>query len=85
MIGLIDKLAIIKFKIKGVSNRKAEELLSIDRKTIAKYWNEYQKLESKVTNSDADEALNIQEKICEKPKYNTIGMYSSTENSHYFN
>lgn len=73
MIGLIDKLAIIKFKIKGVSNRKAEELLSIDRKTIAKYWNEYQKLESKVTNSDADEALNIQEKICEKPKYNTIG------------
>lgn len=73
MIGLVDKLAIIKLKTKGVSNREASKILGVDRKTISKYWNEYQELESKITNLENDNTLNIQEKICEKPKYSSKG------------
>lgn len=38
----MDKHAIIKLKREGHSNRKAAVMLSINRKTVAKYWNEYQ-------------------------------------------
>lgn len=46
------------------------EVLGVDRKTISKYWKEYQELESKVNKTENNEILDIQEKICEKPKYN---------------
>ena len=41
MVDLMDKSAIIKLKEQGYSNRKVEKMLKINRKTIAKYWNEY--------------------------------------------
>ena len=41
MIKLMDKSAIIKLKEQGYSNRKIEKMLKIDRKTVARYWNEY--------------------------------------------
>ena len=42
MKDLMDKSSIIKLKEQGYSNRKVEKMLKINRKTIAKYWNEYQ-------------------------------------------
>jgi len=71
VIGLVDKLAIIKLKLKGVSNREAARILGVDRKTVAKYWNEYKALEVEINNTKNNEILDIQEKICEKPKYNS--------------
>ncbi len=38
----MDKYIIIKLKKEGLSKRKATKLLNINRKTVAKYWNEYQ-------------------------------------------
>lgn len=35
---LMDKHALIKLKQKGYSNRKAGEMLGMNRKTVAKYW-----------------------------------------------
>lgn len=37
----MDKHSIIKLKNEGYSNREVAKLLSINRKTVAKYWNEY--------------------------------------------
>jgi transposase len=71
VIGLVDKLAIIKLKLKGVSNREAASILGVDRKTVAKYWNEYKALENEIDNTEKNKILDIQEKICEKPKYNS--------------
>ncbi|HKL41594.1 MAG TPA: helix-turn-helix domain-containing protein, partial [Clostridia bacterium] len=68
---MVDKLAIIKLKLKGVSNREAARILGVDRKTVAKYWNEYKALEVEINNTKNNEILDIQEKICEKPKYNS--------------
>lgn len=69
MIGLVDKLSVIKLKSKGVSNREAAKILGINRKTISKYWNEHLELKSKLEKEDEINTLDIQEKICEKPKY----------------
>lgn len=37
----MDKHAIIRLKKEGHSNRKVAEMLHINRKTVAKYWNKY--------------------------------------------
>lgn len=42
MITLMDKYAIIKIKLTGMSNREIARKLDIDRKTVSKYWEEYQ-------------------------------------------
>ncbi len=70
VIKLMDKHAMIKLKLKGVSNRKAAKLLGVNRKTVAKYWNEYleQKEELEKSNCLVKE---IQEKLCKKPVYNS--------------
>lgn len=41
VIDLMDKYAIINLKNKGYSNREVSRILSINRKTVGKYWNEY--------------------------------------------
>ena len=47
-------------------------MLKINRKTIAKYWNEYQTNIEKLNNTKDDlEIKEIQEKIVAKPKYNS--------------
>ena len=72
MKNLMDKSSIIKLKEQGYSNRKVEKMLKINRKTIAKYWNEYQTNIEKLNNTKDDlEIKEIQEKIVAKPKYNS--------------
>lgn len=72
MKNLLDVSAIIKLKEQGLSNRGVARTLSIDKKTVNKYWNEYknnlQKLEA---TDDSAKILKIQEDIISKPKYNS--------------
>ena len=68
MIQQMDKNAIIALKLKGKSNRKIEKELGIHRKTIARYWNEYQELTGQLL-PECDNRM-IQEQIVSKPKYN---------------
>ena len=72
MINLMDKSTIIKLKEKGYSNRKLQKMLNINRKTIAKYWNEYQEdLQKLSSTKDSKEILELQENIIAKPKYDS--------------
>ena len=72
MIDLMDKSSIIKLKEKGFSNRKIQEMLKIDRKTVAKYWNEYKENLQKLDNTkNSLEIKEIQERIVATPKYNS--------------
>lgn len=72
MKDLMEKSSIIKLKEQGYSNRKVEKLLKINRKTVAKYWNEYQDDLQRLNNTkDNIEIAEIQEKITSKPKYNS--------------
>ena len=77
MITLMDKYAIIKLKLTGMSNREIARKLEINRKTVSKYWKEYQNENNKLTtNANVKE---IQEKIVSKPKYDA----SSRKNYKY--
>jgi len=68
MKNIVDKLKIIGLKEHGFSNRTVAKMVSCDRKTIAKYWNEYleQKSELLIKNDNYKE---LQERITEPPKY----------------
>ena len=72
MKNLLDKSAIIKLKLKGLSNRAVSRALGIDKKTVNKYWNQYKEniLKLDETN-DAKEIKQIQENITSVPKYNS--------------
>ena len=67
MIQQMEKAAIIALKLKGDSNRKIERELGIHRKTVARYWNEYQELTRQLL-PECDNRM-IQEQIVSKPKY----------------
>lgn len=66
----MDKYAIIKLKLEGHSNRKLEKMININRKTIAKYWNEYKSQMQLLSVSETDNK-EIQEKICSDPVYDS--------------
>ncbi len=73
MLVLMDNYAIIKLKKKNMSNREVAKVTGHDRKTIAKYWNNYLDNQSKLNdktliNSDVSD---IQEEIVNMPKYNS--------------
>lgn len=70
MINLMDKHAIIGLKNQGYSNREAAKILKINRKTVAKYWNEYKDNVKKLDDPNLDMAL-IQEKIAKAPSYDS--------------
>lgn len=72
MKNLLDKAAIIKLKLEGLSNRAVSRALGIDKKTVNKYWNQYKEniLKLDETN-DAKEIKQIQENITSVPKYNS--------------
>ncbi len=72
MKNLLDKAAIIKLKLEGLSNRAVGRALGIDKKTVNKYWNQYKEniLKLDETN-DAKEFKQIQENITSAPKYNS--------------
>jgi DNA-binding transcriptional regulator YhcF (GntR family) len=84
----MDKYAIIKLKKEGISNRKAAKLLSINRKTVARYWNEYQEQQHLLQSKENDPKVTqkIQEEICSEPTYNTKGRkaYRYTEEMDLF-
>lgn len=65
----MDKYTIIKLKQKGYSNRKVARMLGIDRKTVAKYWNEYD-INLKLL-SDSNGNTEIQAKTCTAPAYDS--------------
>ena len=54
----------------GHSNGKVAVMLHINRKTVAKYWNEYLGQIDNLTDETAN-VKDIQEKICSKPTYDT--------------
>ncbi|MDD7305462.1 MAG: hypothetical protein PUG67_02625 [Peptoniphilaceae bacterium] len=70
MINLMYKHAILKLKNQGYSNREVSKMLNINRKTVAKYWNEYQMNIKSLDDPNADIGL-IQEKIAKAPKYDS--------------
>jgi DNA-binding transcriptional regulator YhcF (GntR family) len=70
VIILMDKYAIIKLKLEGHSNRKLAKMLGINRKTIGKYWNEYNDQMVLLSSSEVD-SKEIQEKICSDPVYDS--------------
>ena len=66
----MDKHAIIKLKQEGHSNRKVAKMLRVNRKTVAKYWNEYcGQLEELATLPP--NTKKIQEEICSEPTYDS--------------
>ena len=70
VINLMDKHAIIRLKNQGYSNRETAKILKINRKTIAKYWNEYKDNVEKLDDPSLDRSL-IQEKIAKAPSYDS--------------
>lgn len=68
----MDKHAIIRLKKEGHSNRKVAGILHIDRKTVAKYWNEYLEQMEGLTGEGTNVKV-IQEEICSEPTYDTSG------------
>lgn len=66
----MDKHTIIGLKLKGYSNSEIAKQLRFNRKTVAKYWNEYKKLQQELSEGKVDPRI-IQEKMAAKPKYNS--------------
>lgn len=66
---IMDKHTIINLKLRGYSNRKAARELGINRKTVAKYWNEYKEANKEL--EEAKDKKEVQEKIIENPEYKT--------------
>jgi transposase len=64
-----DKYAIIKLKEEGHSNHEIQRMTGIHRKTVAKYWREYQSELSAL--EFVDEVRNVQERIVSAPRYDT--------------
>lgn len=69
VIKFMDKHTIIKLKKEGYSNRKIAKMFPINRKTVAKYWNEYVEQQTLLEIADPDDVTTIQEKICAPPAY----------------
>lgn len=67
----MDKHTIIKLKKEGYSNRQVAKLLSINRKTVGRYWNEYNEQLDLLVSNTADAITTIQENICAPPAYNS--------------
>ena len=69
VIELSEKHTIITLKNKGRSNREIERITGINRKTVARYWNDYQR---QVDELDGDgDIRSAQEMVIEKPHYDT--------------
>ena len=68
MINQMEKNTIITLKIRGKSNRAIERETGINRKTVARYWKEYQRLAGQLQ-PDGDNRA-VQEQIASAPKYN---------------
>jgi hypothetical protein len=54
MVAIMDKLEIIRQKQSGKSNREVARVTGYDRDTVSKYWNEYQRQETRLREDGAD-------------------------------
>lgn len=70
VIKIYDKHAIIKLKQEGHSNRKIQRLTGTNRKTVAKYWDEYQANIVKLDGNEGEDLREIQERLISAPRYN---------------
>jgi hypothetical protein len=69
---LVEKHTIINLKQQGYSNRKVARITKLNRKTVAKYWNEYKEQSISLENTlDISDINVIQESIASKPKYDS--------------
>jgi transposase len=75
----MEKNAIIVLKLKGQSNRKIARENNIDRKTVARYWDEYQEL-TKLLVPEGDNRA-IQEQLVSAPKYTVSNRYPTKYNA----
>ena len=67
VIGMKEKHTIIKLKEEGNSNRSVQRMTGIDRKTVAKYWNDHQ---TEIAMLGLTEELRaVQERIVSAPAY----------------
>ena len=69
MMQFMDKKKIIMLKEQGLSNREVARKTGADRKTVSKYWNEYQQRLGKLEDPGVDVRA-IQESLLAQPKYN---------------
>jgi len=67
----MEKNGIITLKLKGKSSRWIEKETGTNRKTVARYWKEYQRMQS-MLDPDGDNR-ELQEQIVSAPKYNATG------------
>ena len=72
MMDFMDKKDILELKQQGESNREVARQLGVDRKTVARYWDEY-KLQMAELNQEGADTRAIQEELYEKPKYQSTG------------
>lgn len=68
MMQFMDKKKIIELKERGLSNREVARQTGADRKTVSKYWNEYQQGLEQLGEPGADVKA-IQESLLAPPKY----------------
>ena len=80
MVEFMDKKNIIMLKEQGLSNREVSRRTGHDRKTVSKYWNEYQQRLNELNEPGADVKA-IQESLLAQPTYNgtTRGRRKYTE------
>lgn len=73
MKSLMDKYTIIRHKTQGASDREVERVTGINRKTVARYWKEYQSEIAKIENPEKStkDVRDIQEKIVTGMKYDS--------------
>ena len=71
MKNTMDKYSIIKLKLEGRSNRSVAKALNINRKTVSKYWDEYEQYQKMLEDPNID-FPEVQEKMLSKPKYNSF-------------
>ncbi|XMB67080.1 IS21 family transposase [Mycoplasmatota bacterium zrk1] len=67
----MDKFEVINLKRKGNSNREVARLLGINRKTVARYWNEYSMIENELDGTE--DVKKVQNKMLSNPKYDSSG------------
>jgi len=70
MTQFVEKKDIIKYKEQGLSNREVERRTGLNRKTVSKYWNEYQHQLTRLYEPGADVKA-IQESLFAAPKYDS--------------
>jgi transposase len=68
MVDLEKKSQVTALKNQGFSNREVAKRTGLNRETVSKYWNEYQRLRYELTKKGVDERQ-IQEKLAASPKY----------------